>query len=45
MTKTYLKPLVLAVSVALALTACGKQESAQTPVAPAGNASGAAGEM
>jgi putative endopeptidase len=42
MTKTYLKPLVLAVSVALALTACGKQESAQTPVAPAGNASAAA---
>jgi putative endopeptidase len=42
MTKTYLKPLVLAASVALALTACGKQESANTPAAPAGSASTAA---
>jgi len=39
MTKTLLKPLALAVSAALALTACGKQESADTPAAPAGSAS------
>ena len=39
MTTTCLKPLILAASVALALTACGKQESAQTPPAPAGTAS------
>jgi putative endopeptidase len=39
MTKTYLKPLVLAASVALALTACGKQESANTPAAPSSSAS------
>jgi putative endopeptidase len=34
MTKQYLKPIALAISVALALTACGKQESAPAP-APA----------
>ena len=39
MTKTYLKPLVLAASVALALTACGKQESASAPSAPASSTS------
>ncbi|MGB5852703.1 MAG: M13 family metallopeptidase [Rhodanobacter sp.] len=39
MTKTLLKPLALAVSAALALTACGKQEPADTPAAPAGSAS------
>ncbi len=39
MITTYLKPLVLAASVALALTACGKQEPANTPLAPAGTAS------
>ncbi|MDQ6647678.1 MAG: M13 family metallopeptidase, partial [Pseudomonadota bacterium] len=31
MTKHYLKPVALAISVALALTACGKQESASVP--------------
>ena len=39
MTKTLLKPLALAVSAALALTACGKQEPASTPAAPADTAS------
>jgi putative endopeptidase len=33
MTKQYLKPVALAISVALALTACGKQESTQAPAA------------
>ncbi|TAL89153.1 MAG: M13 family peptidase [Rhodanobacter sp.] len=40
MTKQYLKPLALAVSVALTLTACGKQESAPAS-APAPTASSA----
>ncbi len=31
MTKQYLKPIALAISVAFALTACGKQESASAP--------------
>ncbi|MEP7187326.1 MAG: M13 family metallopeptidase [Rhodanobacter sp.] len=31
MTKHYLKPVALAISMALALTACGKQESASAP--------------
>ncbi|MGC1549387.1 MAG: peptidase, partial [Rhodanobacter sp.] len=31
MTKQYLKPLALAVSLALALTACGKSEQAEAP--------------
>ena len=40
MTKQYLQPLVLAVSLALSLTACGKQDS--TPAStPASNASAA----
>ncbi|MGS1128599.1 M13 family metallopeptidase [Rhodanobacter sp. UC4437_H4] len=41
MTKTLLKPLALAVSAALALTACGKQESADTAAAPGSTASAA----
>ncbi|MGB3463391.1 M13 family metallopeptidase [Rhodanobacter lindaniclasticus] len=41
MTKTLLKPLALAVSAALALAACGKQEPASTSAAPAGTASAA----
>jgi putative endopeptidase len=41
MTKTLLKPLALAVSAALALTACGKQEPASTPATPADAASAA----
>ncbi|OOG40751.1 M13 family metallopeptidase [Rhodanobacter sp. C05] len=40
MTKQYLKPLALAVSLALTLTACGKQESAPTST-PASTASAA----
>ncbi len=40
MTKQYLKPLALAVSLALTLTACGKQESATTS-APTSSASAA----
>jgi putative endopeptidase len=32
MTKQYLKPIALAISVAFALTACGKQESAPAPM-------------
>ncbi len=39
MTKPYLKPLVLATSVALALAGCGKQESASAPAAPSTSAS------
>src|SRR5690242_445835 len=35
MTKPYLKPLALGVSVALSLAACGKQEQAAAPAAPA----------
>jgi putative endopeptidase len=35
MTKQYLKPLTLAVSLALTLTACGKSEQAAAPAAPA----------
>ena len=31
MTKHYLKPVALAISMALTLAACGKQESATTP--------------
>ena len=44
MTKQYLKPIALAISVAFALTACGKQESAPTPAttAPAAAATTAA---
>ena len=38
MTKPYLKPLALAVSLALSLTACGKQEPAES-AAPAPSAS------
>jgi len=39
MTKPHLKPLALAACVALALTACDKQESANAPAAPAASAS------
>ena len=39
MNKSHLKPLVLAACVALALGACGKQESASTPASPASSAS------
>ncbi|MEO5831480.1 MAG: M13 family metallopeptidase [Rhodanobacter sp.] len=44
MTKQYLKPIALAISVAFALTACGKQESAPAPAttAPAAAATTAA---
>ena len=38
MSKTYLKPLALAASVALALTACAKQESIRAPAPPASSA-------
>ena len=41
MTKTLLKPLALAVSAALALTACGKQEPVDTAAAPGSTASAA----
>ena len=39
MTKQYLKPLALAVSLALSLTACGKSEQPAAPTAPAPAAS------
>jgi putative endopeptidase len=39
MTYKHLKPLLLAASVALALTACGKQEESAPPPAPAKSAS------
>ncbi|MCW8809292.1 MAG: M13 family metallopeptidase [Rhodanobacter sp.] len=42
MTKQYLKPLALAVSLALSLSACGKQEQAAAPTAPAKSATTAA---
>ncbi|WP_426688038.1 M13 family metallopeptidase [Rhodanobacter ginsengiterrae] len=42
MTKQYLKPIVLAISVALALTACGKQESAPAPAPAASSTTTAA---
>jgi len=52
MTKQYLKPLALAVSLALTLTACGKQESATTSaptssasVAPAASSTAAAADL
>ena len=37
MTKPYLKPLALAVSLALTLSACGKHESAEHAPAAAGS--------
>ena len=47
MTKQYLKPLALAVSLALSLTACGKQEAApdNTPAPNASAAPAAAGTV
>ena len=42
MTKHYLKPVALAISVALALTACGKQESASAPASGASSTAPAA---
>ncbi|EIL94750.1 M13 family metallopeptidase [Rhodanobacter spathiphylli] len=49
MTKQYLKPIALAISVALALTACGKQDSAPAPAAstsaPAAAATTAAADL
>ncbi|MEP7187325.1 MAG: M13 family metallopeptidase N-terminal domain-containing protein, partial [Rhodanobacter sp.] len=42
MTKQYLKPLALAVSLALTLSACGKSEPPAAPAAPATTASTAA---
>ena len=41
MSKPFLKPLALAVSLALSLTACGKQESATPASTPAPSASAA----
>src|SRR3546814_18063036 len=45
MTKQYLKPLALAVSLALTVSACGKQDAtpADTPAPPASPAPAAAG--
>ena len=42
MTKQYLKPVALAISVALALTACGKQESSTAPAPSASSTAPAA---